>query len=170
VVLSVGGDWPTTVGGGPTVFFAPTATTTRTVTPTATPTGLLTPLPTATPTATPGGPAPAQGVAATCIPRPRVAVSTASVAPGRLQVTVSVDAAAHAGLQTLRFGAATNAQIEAGGQSGPGDFTVTLAPGTQQTAFTLQRVTAGQAATVPLTVVDSCVEWPTVVGGGPSVF
>jgi hypothetical protein len=73
-------------------------------------------------------------------------------------------------LRALRFGAATNAVIEAGGQSGPGGFTVTLPPGTAQHTFTLSRATAGQAATVPLTVADGCADWPTVVGGGPAAF
>jgi len=44
------------------------------------------------------------------------------------------------------------------------------APGTQQAQFVLQRVTPGQAATVQLTALDSCGEWPTVVGGGPNAF
>jgi hypothetical protein len=83
---------------------------------------------------------------------------------------VTADASAHAALQALRFGNATNAQIDAGGQSGAGSFSVSLPSGTRQTTFTLTRLAAGQAATVPLVVVDSCGEWPTVVGGGPSAF
>jgi hypothetical protein len=85
-------------------------------------------------------------------------------------VTVRADAAAHTTLQALRFGPATNGQIDAAAQSGPGSFTIALTPGTAQTQFTVTRATAGQAATVPLTVVDSCGEWPTVVGGGPGAF
>jgi hypothetical protein len=36
--------------------------------------------------------------------------------------------------------------------------------------FTVKRNATGGAATVPLTVVDSCGEWPTLVGGGPAAF
>ena len=36
--------------------------------------------------------------------------------------------------------------------------------------LTVHRVTAGQAATVELTVTDGCGSWPTFVGGGPSAF
>ncbi|HEY7067294.1 MAG TPA: hypothetical protein VII06_37880 [Chloroflexota bacterium] len=36
--------------------------------------------------------------------------------------------------------------------------------------FSVARVTPGQAVTVPLTVIDSCGECPTAVGGGPSAF
>ena len=63
-----------------------------------------------------------------------------------------------------------NARIEAGGQSGTGPLTVTLPAGTQQATFLVTRLSAGQAVTVPLTVVDSCGEWPTVVGGGASAL
>jgi hypothetical protein len=105
-----------------------------------------------------------------CAPRPTLAVTTAPLGGGRLQVTITAPAAAHDRLLALRFGAATNARIEAGGQSGTGGFTVSLPPGTQQTTFVVTRVTAGQGATVPLVVVDSCGEWPTVVGGGAAAF
>jgi hypothetical protein len=121
-------------------------------------------------------PAPASSVATTptpvaqCAPRPSLAVTSAPVGPGRLQVTVAAPATANDRLLALRFGAATNAQIRAGDQSGSGGFTVSLAPGTQQTSFTVSRATAGQAVTVPLTVLDSCGEWPSVVGGGASAF
>ena len=73
-------------------------------------------------------------------------------------------------LQALHFSTATNAQITAGGQTGNGNFTVTLPPGTQQTSFTIRRTTAGQPTTVNLVTVDRCGEWPTVVGGGSSAF
>jgi hypothetical protein len=38
------------------------------------------------------------------------------------------------------------------------------------TTLTVRRVTAGQAATVELTVTDGCGSWPTFVGGGPGSF
>jgi hypothetical protein len=55
-------------------------------------------------------------------------------------------------------------------RNGSGGFTVTLPSGSQQTTFVLRRVTAGQAATANVTVVDACGDWPTVAGGGPTTF
>jgi ligand-binding sensor domain-containing protein len=127
----------------------------------ATPTPVVRPTPTPTPTPPP-----------ICSPRPRVSVTVAPGQPGRLQVTIGSSAAANAYLFALQFGAATNALIDVPGQppGQSGSFTVRLPPATQQTQFTVRRATAGQATTVPLTVVDSCGAWPTLVGGGPSAF
>jgi hypothetical protein len=96
-------------------------------------------------------------------------VTTTPAGPDRLQVTLTVSGANNA-LRSLRFGAATNATIEAGGQSGPGSLMVSLPAATRQYGFAVRRTTAGQAITVPLTVVDGCGEWPTFVGGGASSF
>jgi len=98
-----------------------------------------------------------------------VQVSTAPSGAGQLQVTVAASGAGIS-LQALRFGAATNARVEAGGQSGSRSFAVSLAPGTQQTTFTVTRLAAGQPVTVTVVVVDSCGEWPTVVGGGAQAW
>jgi hypothetical protein len=108
--------------------------------------------------------------AAACAPRPSIGVATTTLGAGRLQVVVTAPSIANDRLVALRFGAATNARIEAPGQNGSGGFSVSLPPGTQQATFVVQRVADGQAVTVPLTVVDSCGEWPTVVGGGPAAF
>jgi hypothetical protein len=126
------------------------------VTPTATPT----PTPTRTPTATP---------LPTCTPRPNVSVA---VAPGGggLQVTITAAATANARLLALQFGPASNGLIDVpGGPTGStGSFTFNPPIETQQVVFSVRRATAGQATTVPLTVVDSCGSWPTFVGGGTS--
>jgi hypothetical protein len=107
--------------------------------------------------------------ALTCSPRPEVAVTAVPAADGSLQVTVAARGTPANALQSVRFGQGTNALIDAGGQTGStGNFTATLPAGTQQTTFTVRRATAGQAVTVPLTVVDGCGEWPTFVGRGPS--
>jgi len=45
-----------------------------------------------------------------------------------------------------------------------------LSPGVSQLDLQVRRVVAGQAAMVPLTVVDSCDSWPTFVGGGSAAF
>ncbi|HEY7067293.1 MAG TPA: choice-of-anchor Q domain-containing protein [Chloroflexota bacterium] len=172
VVTDGCGDWPTLVGGGASAFGPPPAggsagtTSGAPAEATATPGGTVV----GGPPAAPSLPSPTATAAPVCAPRPAVRVTTAPAGAGRLAVTVSADAAAHATLQALRFGTATNAQITAGSQSGGGSFTVPLVPGTAQTQFTVARVTAGQGATVPFTVIDSCGEWPTVVGGGPDAF
>jgi hypothetical protein len=81
---------------------------------------------------------------------------------------VQLAAVAHTALQALRFGAGTSALIDGPGQppGQPGSFNVSLSAGTQQTSFTVRPASADQPATVPLTVVDSCGEWPTLVGTG----
>jgi hypothetical protein len=166
------GDWPTFVGGGPQVFAGGNGPGAPGATPNAPPTATPTPRANQAPAPAPAAAATATPTpAAICTPRPSLSVTTAPAEPGRLLVTVTAPAAAHDSLQSLRLGAVTNATIDAGGQTGlRGNTTVPLAPGTQQATFTVTRVTAGQASTVNLTVVDSCGEWSTVVGGGPGAF
>src|SRR5262249_58800701 len=75
-------------------------------------------------------------------------------------------------LQALRFAPGTNTLLDLpGGPSGvTGSLAVPLPAGTTQTTFVVRQATAGQAATLPLVVVDGCGDWPTFVGGGASVF
>jgi uncharacterized repeat protein (TIGR01451 family) len=162
VVVDGCGDWSTFVGGGPSGFPPPSS---------GGPAGGASPItpspsPTAGPTAAPHSTA--------CTPRPPVAVASAADGPGRLRVTVSAgttSALPTNALHTLRFGAASNALLDAGDQLGAhGDFTVTLAPGTTQTSFVVRRAISGQDTTVPLVVTDACGEWPTTVGGGAAAF
>jgi hypothetical protein len=109
-----------------------------------------------------------------CSPRPQVAVRVARGAPGQLLATIAATTSVGTPtnwLSELRFGAATNALIDAGSTIGAtGNFTVRLASGTTQTSFTVRRASPGRATTVPLVVVDRCGEWRTFVGGGPSAF
>jgi parallel beta-helix repeat protein len=109
-----------------------------------------------------------------CSPRPPVSVVTQRGAPGTLLVSVAVARTAAAPNNTIsqiQFQPAQNASVEIGGQAHPGgSFVQPMAPGTLQTTFTVRRLTAGQASTVPLTVVDDCGGWPTFVGGGPAAF
>ena len=115
-----------------------------------------------TPTATP--------TPASCSPRPNVGLTTTAVGDGRLQAVVSAGAAGIT-LQSLRFGAATNALIDAGEYRGQtGNFTVVLPAGTSQTTFWVRQASTSEAVTVPFVVVDTCGDWPTLVGGGPGVF
>jgi hypothetical protein len=110
----------------------------------------------------------------TCVPRPSVRVTTARTGAGRLQVTIAAGTSTGAPtnqLQSLQFGAASGALLDVGSHVGAtGNLTVTLPPNTQHTTFTVRQAAAGQAATVPLTVVDACGAWPTFVGGGAAAF
>jgi YVTN family beta-propeller protein len=106
--------------------------------------------------------------AVACGPRPSVHVQSA-VANGALQVTVSasdVGGPTQNELRELRFAAPANGRITLNGQAQTGAFTHTPPAGTPSVTFSVQRVTPGQATTVPLTVVDRCGTWPTFVGGG----
>jgi hypothetical protein len=89
-------------------------------------------------------------------------------------VTISAGASGTATanrLAQIRFGTATNAQIQSTSQVAAGErVSVTLPSGIDQYTFTVQRVTPGVATTVSLTVVDACGDWPTIVGGGPDAF
>ena len=127
-----------------------------------------TPTPTPTPTPVP------TAAASPCSPRPLVGVAAAPDGAGRLRVTVTAPTTAALStnaLQALRFGAATNALIDAGGQVGAtGSFSVALPAGTTQTSFVVRRATPGLATTVPFEVVDACGAFPTLVGGGPAAF
>jgi hypothetical protein len=166
------GDWQTLAGGGPTTFSGPDPASplpaaTATPSPSSPPTGQASsPASASNPPASPSNP---PAAAPSCAPRPPVAVATARAGEGRLQVTVSTSGT-NVTLQALRFGAATNATVEAGDQRGPGGSAVTLPVGTRQTTFMVARVASGAGVSVPLTVADSCGDWPTLVGAGPSAF
>jgi hypothetical protein len=156
------GDWPTLVGGGAQAFptsgpSAPAPAPTAPAAPAPPPAGV--------PSGTSGSTPDSAPVA--CSPRPPVRVTTAASGAGQFQVTIAASGAGNS-LQALRFGTASNAHIEAGAQSGSGSFTVLLAPGIQQTTFTVMRLAAGQPVTVNLVAVDTCGDWPTVVGAGAS--
>src|SRR5262249_7429132 len=155
----------------------PTAT--RTATPTATSVGTGPAALAATPTSPGAAPAVPPGAALAptataapapmCAPRPAAHVTTARSARGHLQTARSATGANNL-LRSWAFGAATNAIVETSSQSGSGGFAVALPPGTTSTTFTLSRTLPGQPATVLLTVTDSCGDWPTLVGGGPTAF
>jgi len=114
---------------------------------------------------------------APCAPRPPVQVITRAGGGGRLQVTLASQSGSSGALQALRFGSATNAVIEVGGDastpgtvSREGNFSLTLPPGTTRVDFFVRQVTSGAATTVPVVAVDGCGDWPTFVGGGPEAF
>ncbi|HLH22797.1 MAG TPA: M12 family metallo-peptidase [Chloroflexota bacterium] len=145
-------------GAGPTPAPSPTTP------PAASPTPARTALPSATATPT-----------ASCSPRPAVTVNAVNAGSGVLQVTIAAGGSAATGprLQQLQLGAATNALIDvpAAGLTGlTSGRSVVLPVETRTLVLTVRHATAGQATTVPLTVVDGCGSWPTLVGGGPNAF
>jgi hypothetical protein len=103
-----------------------------------------------------------------CAPRPPVQIRTAIVA-GKLQVTVSTTALNSHDQNTLselRFGQLRNARVTVDGQVMASGKTRVMDTDTSTVVFTVERAVPGQPVTVPFTVVDSCGEWPTFVGGG----
>jgi hypothetical protein len=89
---------------------------------------------------------------------------------------VTVNATTNAGTPTnaltlLNFTAGDNARFDIGLQTDKvPPYSLPLPPGTQQATLFVERITAGQAATLQLTATDSCGAWPTFVGGGPGAF
>jgi thermitase len=125
------------------------------------------PVATATPTA-----APTMSTPNSCNPRPPVTVRSARTGSGTLRVTVTVSTANNNStnrLQQVRFGTGTNSIIDTDSQSQDGNFSVNMPAGTSDYSFTVRRTQSG-SVTVPLTVVDSCGEWKTLVGGGATAF
>ena len=110
-----------------------------------------------------------------CTPRPPVTITSQRGAAGTLLVTVGVARSSvvpNNAVQQLQFQSAQNASVEVNGQLHPGgNFTQTLPGDAQTVQFTVHRLTAGQASTVPFTVQDGCAQpWQTFVGGGSAAF
>jgi len=121
-------------------------------------------------------PAPSPTSTPTPLPRPNVGVQVAPAA-GTLQATITARDAGCAGgnnqLRSLQFTRLTNATVDVATApvttvSAP--TTVSLPANPATVGLTVRRLAAGQAATAELVVVDGCGSWPTLVGGGPSVF
>jgi hypothetical protein len=112
---------------------------------------------------------------ANCSPRPAVTVNAVNTGGGVLQVTISAGGSVATGprLRQLQIGAATNALIDipaANLTNVTGNQNVTLPLELRTLTMTVRHGTAGQSTTVPITVVDGCGNWPTLVGGGASAF
>ena len=121
---------------------------------------------------TPPSPSPSPTAPVACSPRPKTVVSTHKSTPGALSVTLTAGTATSGvnRLRQVRFGSSANAVVEAGTQAASGNFTVNLPAESTSYTFVVRRSAPGAATTVPFTVIDSCGEWTTFVGGGPSAF
>jgi hypothetical protein len=175
---------PTATGplpGGQPVFAGPDTTyndsgdgfVARLVESSATPTATSLATATLTPTATLVATATATQLPTACSPvRPKVSVSTGALGNGRLFVVVMTSASS---LTSIRLGSGgriidgATVTFANGVTSGTNGFTFTLPANQKQTSFTLTRTRPG-AVTVPFVVTDSCGEWQTFAGGGPTAF
>lgn len=103
-----------------------------------------------------------------CTPRPATRVQT-SVSGGTLRATITstqLNTNAANPITSIRLGTLQNARVTLNGQTLSSGQTLTLPANTTALELVITRITPGQATTVPLTVVDGCGEWQTVVGGG----
>jgi hypothetical protein len=103
-----------------------------------------------------------------------VGVTAVPNGDGRLLVTITANT--NGGTPTnqlaqIGFTGGTNARFDMGLELNKlPPLMVTLPAGTQQATFYLERLVAGQASSLTLSVVDGCGSWPTFVGGGPGAF
>ena len=103
-----------------------------------------------------------------CAPRATVKVTT-TVGNGKLQATVEalpLSSQSNNRLKVLRFGELQNGRVTIGLQAIPKNSTYQVPPATTTVTILVERITPGQATTIPLTVEDECGAWPTFVGGG----
>jgi hypothetical protein len=103
-----------------------------------------------------------------CTPRPQVRTS---LAPGGGRLNVHVEATplnnrSNNPLHQIQFGALQNAKVTLNGQPIASGQIYVVPANVVALDFTVERVTPGQATTVPFTLVDGCGEWQTFVGGG----
>jgi hypothetical protein len=106
--------------------------------------------------------------ASQCGPRPKMRPTPRADA-GALQVhleSAGTPLLNNNPIRQITFGTLQNARVLVNGQPIVSGQVITLPVNTFALDFTVERVTPGQATTVPFTVVDGCGEWPTFVGGG----
>lgn len=103
-----------------------------------------------------------------CSPRPAVRPQLAAGGRKLLVNVVSSPVAAQQPsiLRELRFGVFQNARVTVSGQTVASGQIYTVPGAVTSIDFTVERITPGQPTTVPLTVVDDCGAWQTLVGGG----
>jgi N-acetylneuraminic acid mutarotase len=117
-------------------------------------------------------------VAPTCAnSRPNVGMNTSKPAPGQLQAVIFAQtspAAVTNSLTSVRILSIANAAVRLNGNPVDVGSQVSLPAGTQQVTLLLDRQAPGQnpggASTVAFAVTDTCGEWRSFLGGGPSAF
>jgi N-acetylneuraminic acid mutarotase len=112
-----------------------------------------------------------------CGPRPNVTVTTAKLAAGQLQATLTAHTNASTPtnrLISIRFTAINNAAVRLNGSPVTAGPTITLPAGAQQATLLIDRHAPAQnpglASTVAFAVSDLCGEWKSFVGGGSGAF
>jgi hypothetical protein len=103
-----------------------------------------------------------------CSPRPPVVVTARSLGAGQIGAIISATGSGNL-LREIRVGTIRNATVEIDGQAASSGLSIALT-GTTSTDVTITRARPGEDVLVPLIVVDTCGEWPTLVGAGPSVL
>jgi hypothetical protein len=103
-----------------------------------------------------------------CGPRPKVKMSPGA-SGGKLHVHVEatpLNTQQNNPLLEIRFGTFQNAKVTFNGQAVASGQKLVLPVNSFAVDFTVERATAGQATTVPFSVLDGCGLWPSFVGGG----
>jgi len=100
-------------------------------------------------------------------------VTAVSSSNGGLSATISAStgpAAPNNRLQQLRLPGVPNAAVEVRGQIITTTTTVSLPDRPQSVAMFVRRTGGSDGVTIPVTVVDDCGDWQTLLGGGASLF
>jgi hypothetical protein len=105
-----------------------------------------------------------------CAPRPPVQIwpSAAGVSLSVVVAVSPLNTGESNAIREFRFGGFQNARVSRNGQVIASGQAIALPANSTTFDFVVERVQPGSAATVQLTAVDSCGEWPTFVGGGPA--
>lgn len=98
-----------------------------------------------------------------CTPRPPIRIQTRLRAGLQVVTLTSSDANP---MRELRFGSIQNATVQFEQQVVSGGQTISLGGDPTSVQFLVFRTSPGQPVTVPLTVIDRCGPWSTLVGGG----
>lgn len=112
--------------------------------------------------------APIPPVATACNPRPDIG-RTATMTAGGMVVTLTPGTNTNTPsnpITRINFTGFTNGTVKINGQAIAANSTYTVPAGAANVVFTINQVTAGQATTINLNVVDGCGEYPLFFGGG----
>jgi N-acetylneuraminic acid mutarotase len=108
-----------------------------------------------------------------CGPRPNVAVATSRGGPGQLQAVIGAQtfpATPGNSLQRITITRIDNATVTVNDGPVTTGATVPFPAGASQATLLVQRQNPGASSMIAFAVTDSCGEWRSFVGGGPSAF